>query len=136
MTAAVNAAGRITRVVEKEVVLEHATVGSNFARGADFVWAADRMIAGNRRVNGEFYVAPAYNELVAAGRTIVPWNVGRVGAGMHGLGTRRISKRSWRTLRRRSRHGRPRNSGRAVNAQRRPTPGDDTNHGPPRGPAG
>jgi dTDP-glucose pyrophosphorylase len=79
--------GRIVEVVEKQVVSHEATVGIyNYRRGADFVWAAERMIAAGRRVNGEFYVAPAYNELIAAGRKLAVYNVGREGAGMYGLG--------------------------------------------------
>ena len=45
------------------------------------------MIAGERRVNGEFYVAPVYNELIAEGGRVVFHNVGAVGDGMYGLGT-------------------------------------------------
>lgn len=79
--------GRIVEVVEKKVVSNEATVGIyNYRRGADFVWAAERMIARNLRVNNEFYVAPAYNELIAAGRKLTIYNVGREYAGMHGLG--------------------------------------------------
>ena len=44
------------------------------------------MIAKNLRVNGEFYVAPVYNELIAEGARIAIHNVGREGAGMYGLG--------------------------------------------------
>jgi NDP-sugar pyrophosphorylase family protein len=80
--------GRICEVVEKKVVSNEATVGIyNYRHGRDFVRAADRMIAANLRVNGEFYVAPAYNELLAEGQRIVPFNVGREFAGMYGLGT-------------------------------------------------
>lgn len=79
--------GFATRVVEKEVISTEATVGIyNFRRGADFVRAADAMIAKNLRVKNEFYVAPVYNELIAAGRRIKIFNVGREGKGMHGLG--------------------------------------------------
>jgi dTDP-glucose pyrophosphorylase len=79
--------GYVTRVVEKVVISNEATVGIyNFRRGRDFVWAADRMIAKNLRVNNEFYVAPAYNELIARGARIAIANVGAEGAGMHGLG--------------------------------------------------
>jgi NDP-sugar pyrophosphorylase family protein len=78
---------RVTRVVEKTVISEEATVGIYaFRQGRHFVHAADRMIAKNLRVNGEFYVAPVYNELVADGAAIVTYNVGREGAGMYGLG--------------------------------------------------
>ena len=79
---------KITRVVEKEVVSDEATVGIyNYQRGADFVNAAERMIEKNFRVNNEFYVAPAYNELFSAGKNINYFNIGTLGTGMHGLGT-------------------------------------------------
>lgn len=78
----------VTRVVEKEVISNDATVGIyNFMRGSDFVAAADRMIARNLRVNNEFYVAPAYNELIEDGRKIGVFNVGEEAKGMYGLGT-------------------------------------------------
>jgi NDP-sugar pyrophosphorylase family protein len=80
--------GRITEVVEKEVVSEEATVGIyNFASGRTFVDAADSMIAKDLRVNNEFYVAPVYNEMLATGAKITFVNVGSVGDGMYGLGT-------------------------------------------------
>ena len=81
-------AGNVSEVVEKVVVSDEATVGIyNFARGADFVRAADAMIAANLRVNGEFYVAPTYNQLIAEGAEIGVYNVGDVEGGMYGLGT-------------------------------------------------
>ena len=62
-----DAAGWVTRVVEKQVISDEATVGIyNFRRGRDFVCAADQMIAKDLRVNDEFYVAPVYNELIGA----------------------------------------------------------------------
>ena len=82
-----NPAGLVTRVVEKQVISDEATVGIyNFRRGSDFVRAADQMIAKNLRVNNEFYVAPTYNELIAEGARVAIFNVGREGAGMYGLG--------------------------------------------------
>ncbi|MCC7010078.1 MAG: glycosyltransferase family 2 protein [Acidobacteria bacterium] len=82
-----DARGFVTRVVEKQAISSDATVGIyNFRRGADFVRGADRMIAANRRVNGEFYVAPVYNELIGEGARVAVYNVGREGAGMYGLG--------------------------------------------------
>lgn len=79
--------GTVQEVVEKQVVSNEATVGIyNFRRGSDFVRAADAMIAKNLRVNGEFYVAPAYNQLVAEGRKVVVSATGRERAGMYGLG--------------------------------------------------
>ena len=80
--------GLVTRVVEKEVISDEATVGIyNFSTGQDFISAADAMIHQEKRVNGEFYVAPAYNELIAAGRRIATFNVGSEANGMYGLGT-------------------------------------------------
>jgi dTDP-glucose pyrophosphorylase len=78
---------KIVEVVEKKVVSNCATVGIyNFAKGKDFVWAAERMIAKNIRVNNEFYVAPCYNQLLEAGKKLTLYNVGREGAGLYGLG--------------------------------------------------
>ena len=44
------------------------------------------MIANNFRVNNEFYVAPAYNEMPSMGKAITMYNVGKELAGMYGLG--------------------------------------------------
>ena len=52
-------------------------------RGRDFVAAADRMIQKNIRVNNEFYIAPTYNEMIADGKTLLPYPI----AEMKGLGT-------------------------------------------------
>jgi dTDP-glucose pyrophosphorylase len=77
----------VTKVVEKQVISNEATVGIyNFRRGRDFVRAAEQMIAKNLRVNNEFYVAPVYNELIEEGARIAIYNVGQEGAGMYGLG--------------------------------------------------
>jgi dTDP-glucose pyrophosphorylase len=86
--AATTPDGMVSRVVEKEVISEDATVGIyNFAHGRDFVAAAEEMIASGERVNGEFYVAPVYNRMVAANRRIGIFGIGTDGKGMHGLGT-------------------------------------------------
>lgn len=78
----------VTNVVEKVVVSDEATVGIyTFARGGDFIRAAHAMIAAGERVNGEFYVAPVYNQLIAEGAAVGIDNIGAVGAGMYGLGT-------------------------------------------------
>ncbi len=78
---------RVTSVVEKQVISDEATVGIyNFLKGSDFVAAAHRMIQMDLRVNNEFYVAPAYNELIKAGQHIGIYNVGQEADGMYGLG--------------------------------------------------
>ena len=101
-----DAHGRICEVVEKQVVSNEATVGIyNYSRGCNFVWAAERMIAKDFRVNNEFYVAPAYNELLAQGQKLIVYNVGKEYAGMYGLGipsdlekfvSFEVSKKRWR----------------------------------------
>jgi NDP-sugar pyrophosphorylase family protein len=79
--------GLVSKVVEKKVISDEATVGIyNFTRGNDFVSAAKKMIAANDRVNNEFYVAPAYNNFIESGAKIRTYNIGTVGNGMYGLG--------------------------------------------------
>lgn len=79
--------GEIIEVIEKEVVSNEATVGIyNYAHGCDFVSSAEAMIADDVRVNGEFYVAPAYNWMIRAGKKIGCYNIGSEACGMYGLG--------------------------------------------------
>lgn len=79
---------KVTRVVEKEVISDEATVGIyNFKHGFDFVASAESMILANERVNNEFYVAPAYNYLIESGHDIGIYNIGSEANGMYGLGT-------------------------------------------------
>jgi dTDP-glucose pyrophosphorylase len=80
--------GTVSEVIEKEVVSNEATVGIyNFSHGSDFVRAADHMILRNLKVNGEFYVAPCYNQLIEQGAIVVVKTTGKDGEGMYGLGT-------------------------------------------------
>lgn len=80
--------GFVTKVREKEVISDEATVGIyNFASGAEFVKYAHDMIEKNIRVNNEFYVAPVYNMMIEDKKKIVFYNVGEVENGMYGLGT-------------------------------------------------
>ena len=74
-------------VVEKKAISNEATVGIyNYKAGKDFVNAAEKMIELNQSVNGEFYVAPAYNLMIQENRKIGIFNIGAEGAGMYGLG--------------------------------------------------
>lgn len=81
--------GWVTRVVEKEVISDEATVGIyGFKKGRDFCHFARQMIEDNNRSKDEFYVAPVYNYMIKAGMVrIAVYNVGSDGDGMHGLGT-------------------------------------------------
>lgn len=82
-----DANGKVNRVVEKAVISKEATVGIyNFQKGCDFVNAAEQMIRDNERVNGEYYVAPAYNYLIENGSKIGIYNIGSEANGMYGLG--------------------------------------------------
>ena len=58
----------VVRVAEKEVISNIGTVGVyHFGAGKNFVKAAEKMIQKDIRVNGEFYLLPVYNELIAMG---------------------------------------------------------------------
>ena len=79
--------GQVNNVVEKEVISNEATVGIyNFQKGSDFVKSADQMIAKNLRVKNEFYVAPAYNEMISDQANISIFNIGKEHDGMYGMG--------------------------------------------------
>lgn len=76
--------GKLVEVVEKQVVSNLATVGIYYYhQGNIFTEAADNMIANNVRVNGEFYIAPAYNNMLISGLKVIPYLVNE----MIGLGT-------------------------------------------------
>lgn len=56
---------RVIRVAEKQPISTKATVGIYYYQnGREFLEAAERMIERNDRTNGEFYIAPIYNELM------------------------------------------------------------------------
>jgi len=79
--------GTVSEVLEKQVVSNEATVGIyNFRKGRDYVRAAGQMIAKNLRVNGEFYVAPTYNQLIEEGARVITMKTGEERKGMYGLG--------------------------------------------------
>ena len=82
-----NDANEVIEVVEKQVVSNEATVGIyNYVKGTYFVKSAEAMIARDFRVNGEFYVAPAYNGMTAEGLSTGYYNVGKEYDGMYGMG--------------------------------------------------
>jgi len=76
--------GYIEEVAEKMPISNMATVGFYFwKQGSDFVRFAKQMIDRDIRTNGEFYICPVYNQAIAAGLKIKPYQVSR----MWGLGT-------------------------------------------------
>jgi NDP-sugar pyrophosphorylase family protein len=76
--------GLITEIAEKQVISDNANVGIyGWSKGSDYVKYAEQMIAKDIRTNNEFYVAPVYNEAIAAGHKVFPYFVEE----MHGIGT-------------------------------------------------
>lgn len=80
--------GKVNRVVEKQEISNEATVGV-------YGWASSKLCAEalswqriiNQRVNDEFYVAPAYHNLIERGLEISTHSAGIHGESVHGLGT-------------------------------------------------
>ncbi len=64
--------GLVRRTAEKVQISRNALTGLyHFSRASDFFRTARRQIAAGAAVRGEFYVAPMYNELIAAGGRFV-----------------------------------------------------------------
>jgi len=79
--------GYVIETAEKKVISNDATVGIfNFSHGKDLVYAAEKMISENVRVNGEFYTCPVYNYLIKDGNKIGTYSIGKEFDGMYGLG--------------------------------------------------
>jgi dTDP-glucose pyrophosphorylase len=74
----------VQEVVEKDVISDNACAGVYYWRkGSDFVRYAEKMISENKRVNGEFYVAPVYNEAIADDKKVGVYVVDK----FHSMGT-------------------------------------------------
>lgn len=79
--------GHVSEVREKEVISNEATVGIyGFKKAQHMIDAINEMREANDRINAEFYVAPAYNYLIASGQAIDVFNTGDVRDVMFGLG--------------------------------------------------
>jgi len=75
--------GLVKEVAEKAPISSIANCGLYFfKRGSDFVKYARQMIEKDVRVNGEYYLAPVYNEMIADGKKIGIFKVDK----MWGLG--------------------------------------------------
>jgi len=76
----------VEEVREKVAISDTATVGIYYFRSAQiFVDAAVDMISRNDRVNGEYYVCPVYNYMIARGGKVGVYDVAP--DAMHGIGT-------------------------------------------------
>lgn len=68
--------GRVVEVAEKVVISDKACAGIYYyAKGKDYIYSAVQMIVKNIRTNGEFYVAPTYNEMIEAGKYLTIYEV-------------------------------------------------------------
>lgn len=83
----VSASGEALEVREKEVISAYATVGIyGFSSAGSMLSAFGEMREAGDRVNGELYIAPAYNYLIRRGQSIRVIDVGPVGDVMFGMG--------------------------------------------------
>ena len=74
----------VVEVAEKNPISTYGTSGHYYwSHWTTFKNSANRMIANNERVNGEFYLAPVYNQTIAVGRRVVRVPIER----MYGVGT-------------------------------------------------
>lgn len=84
--AKINNNGMVLEVREKQVISDQATVGIYlFAKGKDFVNGCIDMIINKDKVNGEYYVCPVYNYLIAEKKKIGIYQIDK--NKMHGIGT-------------------------------------------------
>jgi beta-phosphoglucomutase-like phosphatase (HAD superfamily)/dTDP-glucose pyrophosphorylase len=80
----VDSSNDIIQVAEKNPISNIATVGVYYWKhGNDFVKFCESMIKKEIRTNGEFYVAPVFNEAISEGKVIKPISVNK----MFGVGT-------------------------------------------------
>jgi len=63
--------GKAIKVAEKNPISNNASTGLYyFKHGCDFIWAVNEIIKKNIRINGEFYIMPAINELIKIGKEV------------------------------------------------------------------
>jgi dTDP-glucose pyrophosphorylase len=63
--------GYVSKTAEKQAISTHASNGMYyFKHGHFFVDAAETAIAHSELHNGEFYIAPLYNHLIALGKRV------------------------------------------------------------------
>lgn len=69
-----NDVGEVIDIKEKIVISNVATNGLHFWKnGKDFVYSSKLMVESNEKYNGEFYIAPTYNQLIVKGKRILPF---------------------------------------------------------------
>jgi dTDP-glucose pyrophosphorylase len=71
--------GFVIEVAEKKQISDEATAGIYYwKKGSDFVKYAEQMIEKDIRVNGEFYVAPVYNEAILDRKRVATYPVDKM----------------------------------------------------------
>ena len=66
----------VVQVAEKVVISDKACAGIYYYKsGKDYIDSVVQMIAKNIRTNNEFYIAPAYNELIADGKNVSVYEI-------------------------------------------------------------
>ena len=76
--------GYVSEVAEKNPISDIASTGIYWwNKGSDFVKYAHQMIAKNIRTNGEYYLAPSYNQAIEDGKKIKVYHIKE----MYGTGT-------------------------------------------------
>ena len=71
--------GFVTECAEKKPISRHATAGVYyFRRGKDFVKGAKKMIKKKITTNGQYFICPVYNELIAQGMKIRKYEIDKV----------------------------------------------------------
>lgn len=76
----------VSEVAEKKPISNKATVGIYYwKKGSDFVKYAKQMIEKDIRTNGEFYIAPVFNEAIGDGKKVLTFDIEK--DKMWGLGT-------------------------------------------------
>lgn len=84
--AKTDADGLVVEVAEKNPISDHATVGLYlYDKGSYFIDGTMEMIAQADKTNHEYYVCPAYNYIINAGKRIGIYEI--EGSDMHGTGT-------------------------------------------------
>ena len=83
-----NKSGEIDLIVEKKQISSEATVGIyGFKKSSLFKNAYKKMTYLEDTVNGEYYVAPIYNQLIGDGNKVSSYDVGMIGQDVFGTGT-------------------------------------------------
>ena len=76
--AVLDAAGNVLQTAEKQVLSAHATAGFYyFKRWSDYADAANAMIAAENAAGTEYFVCPAYNELIRQGKSVSAFPIER-----------------------------------------------------------